>query len=119
MARFGVNLVASYTPTESLGPEYALFDAGPELKQPDAVRDALWAWSERAAAASTDLVIVKEVEVEEDADLQPFGLTITVACHIEAPSEWDARSDAASWFRERCEEDGLPQAESVVANAVD
>ncbi|MFI4977910.1 MAG: hypothetical protein ACHQC8_04440 [Solirubrobacterales bacterium] len=119
MARFRVNVVASYAPTEPLGPEYALFDAGPELKQPDAIRDALWAWSERAAAASTDLLVVKEVEVEEDAGLQPFRLTLTVGCEIEAPSEWDARSDAASWFRERCEEDALPEAESVIANAAD
>ncbi|HTZ64848.1 MAG TPA: hypothetical protein VMB51_12160 [Solirubrobacteraceae bacterium] len=96
-----------------------MFDAGPELKQSDTVRDSLWAWSERAAAASTDMLVVKDMEVEEDAGLQPFRLMMTVAWEIEAPSEWDARSDAASWFRERCEQDRLPEAESVVANAAD
>jgi hypothetical protein len=99
-----------------LGPDYPLLDAGPELKPPDAVRDALWAWIQAGTKGeAADNLQVMNVGFDEDGNMQPFRLTLTVACEVEAPSEWDARTDALSWFRER----ELPAPETVVANAAE
>lgn len=123
MPIFRINVVASYEPTEPMTPAegYPLLDAGPAVKPPDAVRDALWAWSERVPVEQhdddTDRLRVIDVTVTEDASISPARLTMEVACDIDAPTEWDAKTDAISLFREECKAAQLPAPESVVANA--
>jgi hypothetical protein len=119
MSAFPINVVASYEPTEPMvPPEYPLLDAGPALKVPDATRDALQAWGERVVKQQQrhDGLRVTNIAWEEDGSLLPARLTVTVTCEVEAPTEWDARTDALSWFHAECEASALPTAESVVAN---
>jgi len=117
VSRFTIDVVASYAPTEQLGPDYPLLDAGPELKPPEAVHDALWAWVQATdiKREGTDDLQVNDITLEDDASAQPFRLTLTITCEVEAPSEWDARADALAWFREQ----DLPEPETVVANAAE
>ncbi len=119
MPEFPINVVASYEPTEPMAPpEYPLFDAGPALKVPDATRDALQAWGEHVVKQQGhDGLRVTNMAWEEDGSLLPARLTMTVTCEVEAPTEWDARADALSWFHAECEASALPDLESVVANA--
>ncbi len=117
MARFHIDVVASYAPTEPLGPDYPLLDAGPELKVPESVHDALWVWIQADSRGDTDDLQIKDVRLEDDGSAQPFRLTLIVTCEVEAPTEWDARTDARSWLLSEIAAGQLPTAESVVANA--
>lgn len=62
---------------------------------------------------------VLDVEIAEDDSIQPFRLTMNVTCEVEAPTEWDARTDARSWLLKEVEAGELPTAESLIANAAD
>jgi hypothetical protein len=116
MTVFRINLVASYEPTEPMvPPEYPLLDAGPALKTPD----TLLVWGERVveqAREGTSRLRLIDVTMTEDHNILPARLTMTLACEIDALTEWDARTDATALFREECEAAELPAPESVVAN---
>jgi len=120
MTVFRINVVASYEPTEPMvPPEYPLLDARPALKAPDETRDALLAWGELVVARSgegTSRLRVIDVTMTEDHNILPARLTMALACEIDAPTEWDARTDATSLFREECETAEMPMPESIVAN---
>jgi hypothetical protein len=119
MAVFRIDVVASYSPTEPMTPAagYPLLDAGPAVKPPDAIRAALWAWSEHVSDDPDRRLRIADVAIEEAGMPLPARLTMTVTCAIGAPTEWDARTDAISLFREECVAEQLPTPESVVANA--
>lgn len=119
MPAFPINVVASYEPTAPMvPPEYPLLDAGPALRVPDATRDALQAWGKRVIEREDHHGLrATDFAWEEDGSLLPARLTVTVTCEVEAPTEWDARTDALSWFRAECEASALQVPESVVANA--
>jgi hypothetical protein len=119
MAVYRINVVASYPPTEPMTPAegYPLLD-GDARKPSDAVRDSLLAyWGERIPQTDSRELRVIDLELMEDAKPLPARLTMTLACEIDAPNEWDARTDATSLFREECEAARLPEPESVLANA--
>jgi len=122
MPIFRIDAVASYPATEPMTYEngYALMDSGPALKPPNEVFEALWTyWSNREQTEDTDRLRVVNVGVAEDGTFLPSRLTMTVACDIDAPTEFDARIDAMSLFREECEAEQLPTPETVVANEAD
>jgi hypothetical protein len=102
MTVFQINVVASYSPTEPMTPAegYPLLDAEPAVKPPDAIRAALWAWSEHVSDDPDRRLRITDVAIEEAGIPLPARLTMTVTCEIDAPTEWDARTDAVSLFRE-------------------
>ena len=121
MPIFRIEVVASYPATEPMGYEqgYALMDSGPALKPPDAVFQALWDyWSKREQTEDPERLRVVNVGVAEDGTFLPQRLTLTVTCEIDAPTDFDARTDAKSLFDEECEAQQLPTPETVVANDV-
>lgn len=119
MPVFPINVVASYEPTKPMSPpEYPLMDAGPALKVPDSTREALQAWAEGVVGQQRHTGLCPtNIAWDEDETFLPARLTFTVMCEVDAPTEWDARTDALSWFRAECEASALPAAESLVANA--
>jgi hypothetical protein len=118
MPVYPINVVASYEPTEPMPPpEYPLMDAGPALKVPDSTRDALQVWAEGVGKEGQVGLRPTDFAWEEDGSFLPARLTVTITCEVDAPTEWDARTDALSWFRAECEASALPAAESLVANA--
>jgi hypothetical protein len=104
MARFRVSVVASYAPTER---RLDLF--GVEMMaQPDDVRRRILDWVSGAPGWSA----------EHDKTIDPPRLTVQVLYeNVDAPTEWDARADGQSMFRDECAAAELPDAESVLAHA--
>lgn len=90
MVVFPINVVASYSPTEPMTPAegYPLLDAGPAVKPPDAIRAALWAWSEHVSDDPDRRFRITDVAIEEAGMPLPARLTMTVTCEIDAPTEW-------------------------------
>ena len=82
MTVFQINVVASYSPTEPMTPAegYPLLDAEPAVKPPDAIRAALWAWSEHVSDDPDRRLRITDVAIEEAGIPLPARLTMTVTC---------------------------------------
>ncbi len=110
MPRFRVRVVASYPPDKVLPPyrDTLVYTPGERHVQSAEVKRRLSDWvSARDGRSLTD-----------DHGIDPPRLTLQVTFdELEAPSEWDARVDAQSRFREECKRDALPETESVLAHA--
>jgi hypothetical protein len=110
MSRFRVRVVASYPPDHVLPPY-----RDPLVYTPDEPR----VQSAEVKRPLSDSVSARDGRrLTGDHGIDPPRLTLEVTYDdIEAPSEWDARVDAQSMFREECERDGLPEPESILAHA--
>ena len=111
MPLFRVTVVSSYAPIEPTGGPLDtshLFDTDATLTQALGVKRCLQDWVSRRDGR----------RLTESHEIDPPRLTLEVDYNdIDAPSEWDARTDGLALFREDAGADSLPEAESVVATA--